>query len=395
MTDAASSTEKPGDSDAQASATRDAIAAFIDRAGEPTSSLLRQKILANRGPDVYSDLLLEVANLRYAPAEAENIWGELTAHQRRLEQGVGRDLGVRVAALDFFINIRHELACPKIVDPALLERLERDALLDPLTGLGNRRFYRDKLAAELERSARYRGHFVVAVFDVDNFKGVNDAWGHVEGDRVLQRLAQIIRASIRKTDLAARWGGEEFIVLMPQTSKRGAAMQAERLRARVEKELKDRGVTVSGGIAGYPVDGTDESGLFQFADRALHRAKSEGKNRIRLTPFERRSFPRLDESLRVRLSAIDGVPTTGTSRTAELEAVTANISDGGIAVRQRSTAAVSSQVHGEIEIRQKKADFVGRVVYVEEAGGGLYDVGIQFVSIDKVHRELILSYSHG
>lgn len=343
-------------------------------------------LLAQRGEHIYADLLFSLASLRYPPAEARSLWDQLLAHEAEMETRLGRRVGLRVAALDFFVNIRGELASPRVVDPRVIERLREHARTDPLTGLGNRRLYKEKLAEELVRAERYRAPFVIAIFDIDDFKRVNDVHGHAVGDQVLQRVSDAIRATMRKSDVAARWGGEEFIVLMPHSLKKGGSILAERIRARVERDLGDLEVTVSGGVAGYPTDGATESALFEFADRALYRAKSEGKNRIRVAPFERRAFPRLEDQLPVRLVVVD-------DEEHAIDASTSNVSSGGIAIRHPAPLPIPTRVRGRIAVGGRQAEFIGRVVYVEEIARDRYDVGIQFLEIAVESKSLLLSHS--
>lgn len=166
------------------------------------------------------------------------------------------------------------------------KRLEHLATTDGLTGLYNHRYFRERLDGELERAFRYRLPLSCLIFDVDNFKSLNDTFGHLLGDSVLKELAQHASGHIRKSDLIARYGGEEFVVILPQTDAEGAATEAERLRLEIERHTfqgvpPERRVTVSIGAAALHHDvmmnGDD---LLHAADKALYDAKKNGKNRI-------------------------------------------------------------------------------------------------------------------
>lgn len=147
---------------------------------------------------------------------------------------------------------------------------------DPLTGLSNRRALDDSLESLFAMKDRYELTFSLCIFDVDHFKRINDEYGHLEGDRVLQEVANLIDTCVRETDVVTRYGGEEFVILMPSTDLAGALIFAERVREAVEQKLK---VTVSGGVA--QASETDESQtLLARADAALYRAKSQGRNCI-------------------------------------------------------------------------------------------------------------------
>jgi diguanylate cyclase (GGDEF)-like protein len=160
-------------------------------------------------------------------------------------------------------------------------RLERFARTDPLTGLCNRAWFEEALEAEEHRAARYGHPFAVALFDLDHFKQVNDRYGHETGDRALQRVASLLHGGIREPDQVCRWGGEELVVLLPETGLEEARKMAERLRHKVADSFLGRGphVTISGGVAAW-VPGEGGQRVVRRADGALYRAKEEGRNRI-------------------------------------------------------------------------------------------------------------------
>jgi diguanylate cyclase (GGDEF)-like protein len=165
------------------------------------------------------------------------------------------------------------------------KRLQREALTDGLTELPNRRHFEDALADEMARIERYGGCFAVVVADLDDFKQVNDRYGHLAGDDVLRAFAEVMRGNVRDIDTAARYGGEEFALLLPETDLEGAASVADRIRAEfAAREIATfpgavLNVTVSFGVAAYP-DSPTESALFAAADDALYRAKAGGKNQV-------------------------------------------------------------------------------------------------------------------
>jgi diguanylate cyclase (GGDEF)-like protein len=174
------------------------------------------------------------------------------------------------------------------LENARLHRIVKDqAHLDGLTGLANRRHSEEALTAELSRSARFGGSLSVVMTDLDNFKAVNDEHGHPVGDTVLRRFARLLEGSVRDVDVAARWGGEEFLLILPGTDAEGAARLAERIRARLEETtlLTPEGVlivaTASFGVASAGEDGAASAErLVAAADAALYAAKRAGKNRV-------------------------------------------------------------------------------------------------------------------
>jgi diguanylate cyclase (GGDEF)-like protein/PAS domain S-box-containing protein len=164
----------------------------------------------------------------------------------------------------------------------LEERLRRLSTTDGLTGLFNRRHLDETLATEMERAQRYNAPLSIMMFDVDHFKRFNDEHGHDQGDRVLQAIAQSLQEHVRKVDIPCRYGGEEFLAILPGTSQAGAIIVAERLRHAIEQmEVDGLKVTISIGVASLPeldVDGPNR--LVEAADAALYRAKRAGRNQV-------------------------------------------------------------------------------------------------------------------
>jgi diguanylate cyclase (GGDEF)-like protein len=161
----------------------------------------------------------------------------------------------------------------------LTEKIKRLSEEDYLTKLHNRRKIHEVLENEISRSKRYNSTFAVILLDIDNFKITNDQFGHNAGDQVLVQISDIIRKTIRESDIASRWGGEEFLVFCPHTNNDGAFSLAEKLRNNIEKE--EFGVvgykTSSFGVAQIEHADTVQS-LIQRADEALYSAKNSGKN---------------------------------------------------------------------------------------------------------------------
>lgn len=168
-------------------------------------------------------------------------------------------------------------------------RLENLTSLDKLTGVYNRNFYDTQVRIEIERAKRSASKLAMLVMDIDDFKPVNDTYGHRRGDQALMLVADAIKANLRKIDLAFRYGGEEFVVLLPGTSQVEAVHTAERLRsviADISTFKADDGTAiplrVSIGAAVYPDHADNEDALFRKADGALYRAKAAGKNRVEI-----------------------------------------------------------------------------------------------------------------
>ena len=158
-------------------------------------------------------------------------------------------------------------------------KAKRDAIIDKLTQLYNRHFFDACIIQEMNRTLRYNRHLSLLIIDLDLFKRVNDTYGHDVGDSVLSEAASIINKMCRQSDYPVRWGGEEFVVLLPETNKEGAFRLAEKLRVEFEKHVFDIAgkVTASIGVASMANEYVD---LIKVADNALYHAKSEGRNRV-------------------------------------------------------------------------------------------------------------------
>jgi diguanylate cyclase (GGDEF)-like protein len=169
----------------------------------------------------------------------------------------------------------------------LHQRVERQAVTDPLTGLWNRRHLAETLEREVHRSLRFGHPVSLIILDVDDFKQINDHEGHLQGDLVLERVADVVREGIRLIDVAARYGGDELAVILVETEREGALILGERLADRMRttkvpiRDGGSMGVTISLGVATIPDSADDLHSLVDAADRALLRAKRAGKNQIR------------------------------------------------------------------------------------------------------------------
>ena len=167
----------------------------------------------------------------------------------------------------------------------LYEEIERLAITDSLSGVYTRRYFQERLEEEISRVKLRKTEVSLLMIDVDHFKSINDTYGHLTGDQVLREAGKLIRDNIREIDIAGRYGGEEFAVVLPESGTPGAIQAAERIRYAVEKATihaydANLKITISIGLATYPTDCTSISELFDKADWALYRAKNVGRNQV-------------------------------------------------------------------------------------------------------------------
>jgi diguanylate cyclase (GGDEF)-like protein len=173
-------------------------------------------------------------------------------------------------------------AAPILAGQRELAKVEERAVTDPLTGLPNRRAAEEMIRRMVAQAGRSLSPLGVVLLDLDRFRVLNDLHGLSHGDRALAAVARLLSATIRASDFAARFGGEEFLLLLPETDRRGAMELAEKVRRQIERtELVQTGpITASFGVAGLPEDAVDPHELIRKADRALYMAKAQGRNRV-------------------------------------------------------------------------------------------------------------------
>ncbi len=177
------------------------------------------------------------------------LWKGIVHHMKHLYDSLGRHVGISVTALDFLLNVRHELSAPKIIESDKSEFITGSATNDELTGLYLREVFDVVLHKQIEKAKRTRSFVSLLMIDIDDFKQINDTYGHQQGDRVLEKLGDMIRSLVRKMDLPARYGGEEIAVVMPEISIKQAVDVAERIRAKIEALVfDDFSITVSVGV---------------------------------------------------------------------------------------------------------------------------------------------------
>jgi diguanylate cyclase (GGDEF)-like protein len=240
------------------------------------------KLHDERGEEFYSDLIFILLGRRYHKQEAHVMWDRVLSHRDSLTQTLGRNPGVVVAALDWQTNFQDDDNQEfNIIESDKLDDVLERAVVDGLTGLYDHETMLMLLEKELERARRHSEKCALLMLDLDDFKRVNDEYGHQKGDEVLVRLADIMLKNLRTMDTAGRFGGEEFIAILPETDSLAAIRSGERLRIAVEKEFShDIGLTVSIGLACFPSNAVCADALLKKADDALYQAKDKGKNRV-------------------------------------------------------------------------------------------------------------------
>ncbi len=190
------------------------------------------------------------------------------------------------AEVDLYLAIATQIAVA-LENARLYQRTKELSAKDELTGLFNRRYFFESLESEVQRAHRYRRAFTLVMLDVDHFKQYNDSHGHLHGDEVLREVGRLLLSNTRRADLAARFGGDEFIILLPEIAKDGGSLVAEKIRTATaqypfygSQQQPGGKLTITAGLAAYPVDADAGLKLVDLADRALYVGKKQGGDRV-------------------------------------------------------------------------------------------------------------------
>ena len=349
-------------------------------------------LIEQQGKGVYSYIFQILTNLDLPPAEAEQHWNHIISHSKDLSVTMGREVNLRTAVCDYFCSINKSLHNPKIIEIHLFEKTARSSTFDNLTGLLNRNAFDEMLSREISRAKRHDSNLTLLFLDLDDFKKINDTLGHMAGDEVLKKVAQLIMVENRSEDISARYGGEEITILLPETSKAEGWLIAERMRQRVEEtEIHYEGqnikMTLSGGLASFPIDASDGLTLLKNADKAMYRAKSFGKNNISFYSMNKRRSIRFDYKTSVEIQEL------GIHEKPVFTATTKSLSIGGILLESEDYIEPGAKIQINISLRPENPLLViGTVVRSEKTGSGSYEISIAFINSDKVIKNEISSY---
>jgi diguanylate cyclase (GGDEF)-like protein len=322
-------------------AQRIARLARLGRQRDFSTARFRKELAAIARPEERSEvlraLLTEWTGLPQSTREAAERWTEIEGLTADLRVSLGAPVGLQTVLLHYFHSIQGLLKEPRILSARDLAVLRVNAITDPLTGLYNRRFLIDHLNREIARADRSDGIMSIVLLDLKGFKAVNDHFGHPVGDTVLVKTARIIRELLRAVDAGCRWGGDEFVLVLPSTDLFSALTVAERVRSRISDTALPAGsgvhVGLHYGVASYPADGKTVDFLMKVADLRLYQCRAQAK----FEGPERRQYPRFamsDTNVRV------GIET----RTRPL----VNVSYGGLAFRARRADTWPARGKGEI-----------------------------------------------
>ncbi|MBU1398479.1 MAG: diguanylate cyclase [Proteobacteria bacterium] len=319
-----------------------------------------------------------VAHRDFESEEAARHWDKIQIHQAELSALLARPVSLPVAVCDYLHWVEKTIGYPKLIDVNKFEELFTQARRDFLTGLYNRQEFEEAISREIARGKRHERKVSLLFIDLDSFKMLNDQYGHLAGDSALQHLARIIGESKRLEDMVARYGGDEFVMLLPDTSKEEALRFAERFRKMVEsnKAIYNShflSITISGGVATFPDDAQEVVKLIQFADHALNVAKRQGKNVVLGYKKEARKFLRLPYVEKVRGTALSG------KQNIVLRAESKNLGSGGILLENTFPVHVGSSVEISIVLDGRTVTVLGEVVRTDQLATDRFAIGVSFL----------------
>jgi diguanylate cyclase (GGDEF)-like protein len=265
------------------------------------------------GNCVYKEMLLLMVGKHFGAELAESYWLQAIRHCQKIYRPEFAVRGFRPALMDYLRHVVGELSDPRIIEADYLHNISRSSVTDGLTGLYNQTYFKNILADTIVNQRRTGDqNFALILLDLDHFKQYNDRCGHLAGDEALRLCAELITATLRDGDMAVRYGGEEFALLLPQMDRHTAYAVAERIRKSVENypfphqdRLDNGNLTISGGVAVFPANGETADAIIKAADADLYRAK-ERRNTIYTNDADRRTtFRRQIRSL-VEYASFDG-----------------------------------------------------------------------------------------
>ena len=252
------------------------------------------------------------------------------------------------------------------------QKAQEQAITDGLTGVKTHRFFMEALSSEWKRSTRAGRSFALVLMDLDRFKFVNDFYGHLEGDLVLQRVGQILETNCRRSDVVARYGGDEFVILMPETTMEHARQLASKLRGWVSADplLREKNISASFGIACYPLHGSSPQELIQVADASMYLSKHQGGNAVstadHFDPNEAKKWKRdvLEAYLGVTLKRLFS---TGPEAFEEIYQRLRQFTESLSATEPENSKSLASQSEGPHALPQAVLDTVTSLAYAIDA----------------------------
>ncbi len=374
---------------------KEKIISLIPEQDVQRSNFLQQIDLIGSGSNsdiFYASLLSLFVHSSFKEDDAKKHWENIFSHYDFFLNKVKYNAGLRVVIFDYFTNLNPIISSPIIVEIHVFKETEKMAMVDSLTGIFNRRYFDINLKKELKRARRYDKDFSLIMIDLDNFKNINDTHGHVFGDKVLRKFATLLTNMSREEDIICRYGGEEFMVILPETAGNGALVFGERIRAglKSDKFFKEYSITVSGGISSYPHGWKTVEELVENVDKALYEAKFSGKDCFIINTVENRRRKRYKKTWQITYQLID--PTLGQDDK-QGETLTQDISIGGARIEISQKYELDAKLIITISLpNRERVVTVGKIVWAKKLKDDLYIYGLRFIDLKKEQLEGIRNF---
>lgn len=369
---------------------------ILETENDETFTKKVNELHASQGTAVYRTLFKLIAGIDLPQKICEEHWQCAMKHRLEMIRLLGRNIDITTALSDYLQTSTKYLDHPRLIETSFYENIVHETIHDKLTGLFNRPYFDVAYKQQIALAKRYKDDFTILFLDIDNFKDINDTYGHAAGDEALRQLGEIINLQKRDSDVAARYGGEEFVLLLTHTDNVSGYIFAERLRQSIEN-LKfyhhDQciSLTISGGIASFPFNSQNPEQLLQMADSAVYLSKGAGKNRISHFKKEKRRYLRVKihkPILAKELDFNDSLAFSGTSK---------DICVGGILFENDTPLPLGALIKVKVPVNDgPPVMLIGTVVRVESHKNGLYDIGMttSFKEMDKIANTEIGSILH-
>jgi len=352
------------------------------------------RIIEQRGVITCQTIFQVLTSLELPIEKAAEYWRKVLKHRESMIAALNRNVDLVPALCDFLSTSPDNFDRPKIVEESDFARVIEGTTHDSLTSLFNRPYFDQIFEQHVSLARRYNTDLSILFLDVDDFKDVNDTYGHKVGDETLQKISHVIQLEKRDSDIAARYGGEEFVLLMPHSENIHAYVLAERIRMRIEQMEMDAGgeqykVTISGGLASFPSNSLDSVDLLKKADSALYLAKGAGKNTISFYKEEKRRY------LRVKFNQPVKIKELGFNGSLSYDATSKDICIGGILFENKDPLPLGARIQVSVPIKgDDPLLLIGTVVRVECYKQHRFDIGmtISFKEMEKIASNEIANF---
>ncbi|HDS09287.1 MAG TPA: GGDEF domain-containing protein [Firmicutes bacterium] len=337
-------------------------------------------------------ILNTLTEIKFEDDEIVDIWRNLKKHYWLMMEKLGRDPGLTLAVFDYFININFKVKSPILISRETLASLKDSAYKDELTLAYNKNMFYNILNREVSRCRRYSSPFSILLFDFDNFKDINDTYGHLIGDSVLKEFCRILNANLRPCDYIIRFGGDEFAVILPETKKEGGKDVADRILKFFDSypiHVQDNisiYLGVSGGLGVFHPDTPLIEQLLAKIDDALYEAKKAGKKQVIPVAEKDEKFLEIPDDVKIGVAVISEEELPGWKEN--------TLASSGIIFKNENLYSVNKIVKLTIRIPNNELEITayGKIQKLKSLEGGKFELGVKFIHINADEYQILKHY---